>query len=904
MVTADLLPQLRARATTEGDLPALLRRLTERAEPVLRRLPPIPRVKAMLSADGGICPACSAPLRFDPWEPDRHACSRCGQVAAGDRHHAHWARAQHLWLAERAAHLAAAGVLGEDRRLGDRARELLGAYSALYHQLPNRDNVLGPSHLFFSTYLESMWVLNYLAAAQLLRAAGWLDADAEAAVNAIADEAANLIGDFNEGMSNRQTWNAAALTAIGVWFGDEELATSAVQSPTGLLGHLTDGFGDDGMWYEGENYHLFAIRGLLTGLHWARIAGLDLTADGELAEHLGEALLAPAATALPDLTFPARRDARFGVSLAQPAYLECWEAGRQTLGDSAPEELVPWLRALYATPLRPAATYDAYLHDAGEPERSATARTDLSWWMLLAMDPVLPDADQAPSPASVLLPAQGLGVLRQHQRYLSLELGGEAGGHGHPDRLHLTLHANGVHWLADPGAGSYVARDLAWYRSTLAHNAPRLDGRSQEPQPSRGSALEEVGEWGWIQGTWGPVRRSVVQGPDWIVDLVELDQGDSATLEVPWHFRGEVRVESPGEWRTGGLEEPFVTDAETFVPVAPGPVRVLVSAGDRGLAVWFAGGELIRARCPGLPGDAGPATLLLQRTRAPGGQLAAVLDLNRTVTGVETLPDRVAVSTAAGRVAVFVAAGAATVDAAGARIPLRGAIPARERGRAPRRDRATQVSAEAMRLDEPPSLDGSLDGFDLSAPIDLADELHYRRSEEPYPGPEGFAATAFVNWDERHLYLAVEVAKPEVVVRRPGDPPLRLDNEADDIHSDGVQVYYRLPDGSAAAWLIRPADDGGIWARPIPGNSGSLVPLEGGSLVTEQGYVLTVALPCPGLEQLGEAPEIEFELVVNEMRPGRTRRAGQLAWAGGGGWVYLRGDRADPAQFGVLELVG
>jgi hypothetical protein len=31
--------------------------------------------------------------------------------------------------------------------------------------------------------------------------------------------------------------------------------------------------------------------------------------------------------------------------------------------------------------------------------------------------------------------------------------------------------------------------------------------------------------------------------------------------------------------------------------------------------------------------------------------------------------------------------------------------------------------------------------------------------------------------------------------------------------------------------------------------------------------------------------------VVNEMQPGRERRAGQLALAGGGGWVYLRGDR-------------
>ena len=41
---------------------------------------------------------------------------------------------------------------------------------------------------------------------------------------------------------------------------------------------------------------------------------------------------------------------------------------------------------------------------------------------------------------------------------------------------------------------------------------------------------------------------------------------------------------------------------------------------------------------------------------------------------------------------------------------------------------------------------------------------------------------------------------------------------------------------------------------------------------------------------------------MNRMRPGRERRAGQLVWSGGGGWVYLRGDRQDPARFGVLEL--
>src|SRR5437763_535678 len=98
-------------------------------------------------------------------------------------------------------------------------------------------------------------------------------------VGQVADEAANLIGEFDESFSNRQTWNDAALSAIAVWFEDEALAQRAIEGRTGLLAHLLRGFGRDGMWYEGENYHLFALRGLLTGAAWARQAGVDLYED-------------------------------------------------------------------------------------------------------------------------------------------------------------------------------------------------------------------------------------------------------------------------------------------------------------------------------------------------------------------------------------------------------------------------------------------------------------------------------------------------------------------------------------------------------------------------------------------------------------------------------------------------
>src|SRR5207247_8159742 len=85
-----------------------------------------------------------------------------------------------------------------------------------------------------------------------------------------------------------------ALAAIAGWFEDEDLAKRAIEGPTGLLEHLLRGFGRDGMWYEGENYHLFALRGLLTGAVWARLAGVDIFAEPKLGARVRAALLAPA----------------------------------------------------------------------------------------------------------------------------------------------------------------------------------------------------------------------------------------------------------------------------------------------------------------------------------------------------------------------------------------------------------------------------------------------------------------------------------------------------------------------------------------------------------------------------------------------------------------------------------
>ncbi|HVH68476.1 MAG TPA: heparinase II/III family protein [Gemmatimonadales bacterium] len=922
MVTAEELAARRAAIAGATDLKALLARLTERATPLLERLPDVPAAKALLSSDGGVCPDDGAELTFDPWSPTAHRCPRCGRTFTGERHDRHWARYQHLWLAERAAHLATLGALDDDAAAAARAAELLRAYAGRYWQYPNRDNVLGPSRLFFSTYLESIWITNLLAAAVLLRSAGRLDDATAKGVSQVADEAANLIGDFDEGFSNRQTWNDAALTAIAVWFEDEDLAKGAIEGSTGLLEHLLRGFGRDGMWYEGENYHLFALRGLLIGAAWARQAGVDMFAEPQLAARLSAALLVPAYSALPDFTFPARKDSRFGVSLAQPIFLELWEIGLAKLVEQAneggPALLASWLAALYRASAAQDQLFESYLHDAPMEPRSAPrfpSRQVLSWWALLFMSPEL-SADPAPwSPGSRLLESQGLAILRSPERYTSLECGPYGGGHGHPDRLHLTLHAYGVHWLADPGTGSYVARDLSWYRSTLAHNAPRLDRTSQPRGDASCEAFDAPGEWAWSRGRYGEVTRSVVSGPAYVLDVVELAGRGDHVLELPWHFRGAAE-DGRGRWSATELADEFVSRVERLTPDEPGAVPVVLELADgpHTLRVSLSfDGELLRAEGPGRPGGAPRETFYIVRATGRAARYVTVLEPvseTATVRGVRVQGGVIEVQTVDGihRHAATPGGWEITMGTGGARVRLAG-------GRAPEPpfepllelDKPAPATGAALRVSAPPPLDGSLEGFDTSEPMRLELEDQYRRSEEPYPGPDEFSAVAHAAWSDDAVYLAVDVTKPELCFRSGSAPPLRLDNEPDDIHSDGLQVYLGDPEGGGVAgYLVVPdgTQKGSVRVTGAGESPGLPGDVRGGWRRTVRGYCVTIGIAWPEWQRAHVGGQLRFDLLVNEMVPGRERRSGQLVWSGGNGWVWLRGDRQDAERLGVLELVG
>jgi hypothetical protein len=932
------------RRAAAGPLAPLVQSLRRDLDAVLTRGVEIPRAKALLSRDGGRCPQHGTALEFDPYRPHEHRCPVDGELFRGERHDRAWVMFYQLWLAERIVHAAALHALTGDRALAELAACVLTGYADQYLAYPNRDNVLGPSRPFFSTYLESIWLLQLAVALDLLEmhgAAGSLGGTLRERVIAPSVE---LIASYDEGSSNRQVWNNVAILAAARLLDRPALAEHAIAGRSGLITHLTSALLADGTWYEGENYHFFAHRGLWYGVVMAEQMGAEI--PRALGARFDEGFAAPLATALPDFTFPARRDSQYGISLRQWRFAESCELGLARRDDP---RLVGALQKLYestAAPRRDTGRWRSTAEAERNEPPSALSRADLGWRSLLLARAALPSLEPVPRP-SALLEAQGIAVLRREEGsvYVALDYGESGGGHGHPDRLDLLLAVGATRWLDDMGTGSYVDPTLHWYRSTLAHNAPLIDGRSQPRVNGVLRAFEERGDIGWVdaevpRGGLAPgvrVRRSLVVMPGYAIDRLEWDADRSVRLELPIHVAAALAGRSRFEPRPldggDGLEDGFSFVHDTgVIPMAAGAVVAMERGGGTGrenegenhaMIAWTVASdraEWWRATAPGAPAGGGregegERPFYVVRVTGTGGWIATIWNWAGVVVGVS-------------------AAGASTADALAAesRIIVQLADGSRhEHSPMDARWQIVFLSEHARsstlldgrrappptpaRIEPPPRAEPLRVPRAPDAPLTFElGESAYRMSEDRWTEAGAPRAVVELRVEGSDLVIDVDVQKSPLVFRHRNAPDPMLDNEHPDIHSDGVQLYLAPATWPrAAAWLLVPEEendrgDGGdkgdrgpVRVRVVDGARAD-VPLSVRWHRTRQGYHLRAAVPITALPGADEC--IGVQVVINDMAPappapgGRERRRGQLVLDGGAGeYVYLRGDRESPGHF-------
>jgi hypothetical protein len=177
-------------------------------------------------------------------------------------------------------------------------------------------------------------------------------------------------------------------------------------------------------------------------------------------------------------------------------------------------------------------------------------------------------------------------------------------------------------------------------------------------------------------------------------------------------------------------------------------------------------------------------------------------------------------------------------------------------------------------------------------------EAHYVATEQSWQ--EAGAPTAHVALAATATHLVIDIQAHTGPAVAPDHAENRLDNEHPEVNADGVQWYLgRTAGGWAMAGLMLPAAGPGVpHRRLVPGEW----PLpECHPRSTPGGWAVRLAWP---LEQLPRDPDglVPVSLIVNERPPQRARRRGQLVLTGGGGFGYLRGDRADPAAAWRLRL--
>ena len=417
-----------------------------------------------------VCPIHNVTFTFRWDHPTAHYCAACDREYRGvNRYNWGWVNFVHAHNLTFLTNCMYLYLATGESRYAEYIRDMLLDYSNMYpdymvHNAWRKPSEAHSGKMFGQSLDESVWFSS--AARAYVAVRGTLTGAQQRKIERdLFRQGADLLLRRRDG-GNWQVWHNCGLTALAVALRDDGLIRVALDDPQcGYRTLMARHVYADGWWNEGSPiYHFYPLGAVVMTADAVRCRNIDL-----YDEQLYNMFASPVRGVYPDLTFPAHNDGWYGESLIAQAGL--FEAAYARFRD-------PLFRDVLAQCYR-------YVERGGgyallNPERIAPASEPLRQESFRFED-------------------AGFALLRSPEATVVLKYGPHGGGHGHPDKLSISVHDGRKELVSDFGTSAYGAPDYTkWYRKTLAHNTVTVDGRDQSETAGEFVAFESRPDGGMV----------------------------------------------------------------------------------------------------------------------------------------------------------------------------------------------------------------------------------------------------------------------------------------------------------------------------------------------------------------------------------------------------------------------
>jgi hypothetical protein len=435
-------------------------------------------------------------------------------------------------------------------------------------------NALWGGRMFGQSLDESVWVSDAARAYQVAKPF-MTDNEIEKIENGYLKPCAALLLK-RRGGGNWQMWHNSGLIALGVALQKDNLIDIAINDPQcGYRRMMERHVYNDGWWNEGSPiYHYYPLRAMLLSAEAARCRNINL-----YDEKLQNMFVSPASGVYSDMHFPAHNDGWHGESLIDQSKL--YEIAYVRFKDPF---LLDILKESYKYTKRNSA--EALLNPSGIVSGNKP---------LIRKNAYFPDL--------------GVALLVSGNKTAVLKYGPHGGGHGHPDKLSISIHDGEKEILPDMGTSAYGVPDYTqWYRKTLSHSTLTVDAKDQKETTGKLVQFKTTATGGFVEAESNEAYPGVKMSRSLLLDSNRLSDIFIATSDKEHLYDYVLMLSEKPEFTSKG--ECFsLNDAEVYCKISgtekrQGKKSFTCKTGNHELSIQLLNVtdfEIITGTAPGIP---------------------------------------------------------------------------------------------------------------------------------------------------------------------------------------------------------------------------------------------------------------------------------------------------------------